>query len=724
MIQVQAPYHFVPLSKWVYMPDWAHLVSHDVPFENGISGIIKYHLTNHTPLCVGHSKDQQNVLRFARNPKGQPIVPGSSLKGMLCNVMDIAAFGKFNQVDDFTLSYRDIASKGGNKSAYLKLLDGTGSQPGWIKYNSDKEVWEFTKCKVAKIHHDEIEKYLDIKICNKDKAIKKYSKLPLTQTVKAIISDPKGVKKNQWAENLGMGNTEGHCVFTNQRILGQGKPESYEFSYFFFAKNDKVTSDQIGEQVKNLFANHRSVEETVNGVKYDQSDYLIKHAHPEHGIPVFALMMQNKVHSFGFARMPRVSYTNSNHDLIKNLSKEHMEDAYFSLTELIFGTLRDKGFGLKSRVQFSDAVMTNKETSMISSPLVLAGPKPSFLGAYIEQPEPEEYHSYGYLDSKETAKVAGWKRYPVRQEFKENPPSNDNLNVQTRLELLSENHTFEGQISFHNLKREELAALVWVLTLNGSSAHFHTLGHGKPLGAGAVQFDLQLNPEQLRANRGVLTNITVHGLVEEFTTHMNEQLKQGKWLETPQLKHLLALSDSYISHENDFLYHELKDFQKIKNAKASIESLSYNGVNLSRTERAPDKMGSLSFGRGRLSALFDSESNHHREMLELAEESETIHERKKQKSEQRAKAQKLADAPPVEKACGELQLIVDGQDAFNSTEQKNAAKQIRNVLKSLKTLAESDELTSEQVKQVLSIAQQITIKPGDVQKLTKWLSQQ
>ncbi|AXY00928.1 hypothetical protein D1115_06495 [Vibrio alfacsensis] len=44
MSSVHAPYHFVPLSKWVYMPDWAHLVSHDHPFEDGHSGVIEYKL--------------------------------------------------------------------------------------------------------------------------------------------------------------------------------------------------------------------------------------------------------------------------------------------------------------------------------------------------------------------------------------------------------------------------------------------------------------------------------------------------------------------------------------------------------------------------------------------------------------------------------------------------------------------------------------------------------
>jgi CRISPR-associated protein (TIGR03986 family) len=698
------------------MPDWAHLVSHDVPFKDGISGVIEYNLTNATPLCIGDKKDDQNVLRFSRNPNGQPIVPASSLKGMVRNVLDIASFGKFNQVDDFKLSYRDIYSR----SAYLKLIDKYKPVAGWIKYNAQKGRWTFTRCQVAKLHHDEINKQLGVSIRNEETAIKRYSKLPLTQKMVASISEPKGMKKNRWAEGLGKGETEGYCVFTNTRILGKGDANSYNFSYFFYAKQEVITSELINEQVQNLFTNHRSVTDRVDGINYDQAEYMIKHAHPEHGIPVFALMMQGKVHSFGFANMPRVSYKNSNHDLINHLSKEHMDDAYFSLSELMFGTLRNEGLGLKSRVQFSDAVLSNKETSIVSKPVVLGAPKPSFLGAYIEQPEPEQYYSYGYHNETETAKVAGWKRYPVMKELRENELLNDNEKVQTKLELLTENHTFQGRVVFHNLKREELAALVWVLSMNNSSDLYHSLGHGKPLGAGAIQFELKLNSDLMRSNSGELDNITVKDLVQEFTMHMDGQLKLGQWLETPQLKHLLALSDDYISHENDFFYPKLEDFQKIKNNKSSIDPLSYQGVVLSRTERAPEKMGSLSFGKGRLASLFSQDSKHHQEMQQLASEKILVLDKRRQKEEQVKRAKQLKDASPFDKSIGLLELVVTGQEGATKSFAKDKSKDITEVTKVLKEI----ELSSEDITRLIEVTSQISIAIKQRDKLLKWLDKQ
>ena len=73
--EMHTPYHFVPLSKWVYMPEWAHLVSHDHPFQQGFSGVIDLTLVNHSPLCVGSGKDEFHCA-FATNHMGKPLFRG------------------------------------------------------------------------------------------------------------------------------------------------------------------------------------------------------------------------------------------------------------------------------------------------------------------------------------------------------------------------------------------------------------------------------------------------------------------------------------------------------------------------------------------------------------------------------------------------------------------------------------------------------------------------
>ena len=45
MPTIKAPFNFVPLSDKVFFPDWADKISHDIPFEDGVSGTIELTLT-------------------------------------------------------------------------------------------------------------------------------------------------------------------------------------------------------------------------------------------------------------------------------------------------------------------------------------------------------------------------------------------------------------------------------------------------------------------------------------------------------------------------------------------------------------------------------------------------------------------------------------------------------------------------------------------------------
>ena len=85
-----------------------------------------------------------------------------------------------------------------------------------------------------------------------------------------------------------------------------------------------------------------------------------------------------------------------------------MSDAVFDMAELIFGTLREHGLGLKGRVGFTDAEPTLQAAHKLymSNPVVLNGPKPSFYPAYLEQKSNTlvDYNS-------EQTNLSGWKRY-------------------------------------------------------------------------------------------------------------------------------------------------------------------------------------------------------------------------------------------------------------------------------------------------------------------------
>jgi hypothetical protein len=193
---------------------------------------------------------------------------------------------------------------------------------------------------------------------------------------------------------------------------------------------------------------------------------------------------------------------------------------------------------------------------------------------------------------------------------------------------------------------------------------------------------------------------------------------KGKWLQTPQLKYLLAMSDGHISFENDFKYLPLPSFKGIKNDHAAIDPIDYAGEVLSRSAFSAERLGSPAFGKGRLAGLFEQDSHYHKSLKQLAEDKTMSVQRDVEKARQAVDKAALADASPFDKNLGLLTILVDDQDSLNSTEKKNKAKEIRTITKELKELA----LTPDELAKLRTQVGQITIAEKDTQKLLKWLN--
>lgn len=145
-VPIPSPYNFVPLSGTVHLPPWGKNVSHDVPFSDAHCGWFEIEATATTPVYVRNGgaqvrnkeKAQQSgeeLVRFSGEsnedyerrfaewtdffrlfPGGPYAIPGSSFKGMLRNVLEIATFGKMILAD---------AGLGKNRSAIDEAIKMT-----------------------------------------------------------------------------------------------------------------------------------------------------------------------------------------------------------------------------------------------------------------------------------------------------------------------------------------------------------------------------------------------------------------------------------------------------------------------------------------------------------------------------------------------------------------------------------------------------------------------
>ncbi|MBN1664020.1 MAG: TIGR03986 family CRISPR-associated RAMP protein [Deltaproteobacteria bacterium] len=239
---ITAPYNFVPLSRFVYFPDWADQVSHDVPFSDAISGTLVCKLTAMTPIYVrnGGNWEHNDILN---NPEAQAffrmgstatgytyMIPGASIKGMLRNVLEIISFGKMdrNRVEDPPYSIRDL-----NYQIYRdKMTDRIGRDrdvfeskvnAGWLTQDAHED-WHLTPCEYARVDQIDLIAYHghrpDIKA--KQSAEDKYNKWGPNRTVQFDYSENSwchscGKIQYKKASDLGVGSrATGEIVFTGQ----------------------------------------------------------------------------------------------------------------------------------------------------------------------------------------------------------------------------------------------------------------------------------------------------------------------------------------------------------------------------------------------------------------------------------------------------------------------------------------------------------------------------
>ncbi|QDZ90841.1 CRISPR-associated protein [Shewanella putrefaciens] len=654
--QVHAPYHFAPLSSWVYMPEWAHLVSHDHPFEDSLSGVIEYELTNKTPLLVGgeqlRADNQPSKILWSRDPDGKPVIPGSSVKGMLRSVLEIASFAKFSMVDDHHFGFRDISN---SDSRYAqKVLDReTETQTYWLKYDADRCQWMLRKCQHTVLFTDDFNQFSGLRFHNQSfklPAKEKYEQWPLnkpaipfelgTRTMMGTKGKPVTIT---CAQQLGTGKLAGVPVFTGSRPgKNEVKEQRLNFNYVFYAHEAEAKPlDNGAAKVTKMFAAHD--EDLVNHLK--------KFGHPELGMPIFAKEKQGKIIAMGFAKMPKVLYDNSIGDIANKQQKPLNSQSVFDMPGLMFGTLAESGFSLKSRVAFSDASCSHNAGITLSKPVILGQPKASYLNAYLEQNAQSDRVRGELSQYENNSKLAGWKRYPAQSGFNAHLPADlaRKTSVQSQLELMNPGSRFNGKLVFHNLKPVELGALLWVLNPDGDKRVFHhALGHGKSLGAGAVQFNAKITIAH--------SDLTpeLNELRSLFVEHMNavypsSQPTASSWLLSPQIRHLLAFGDRGDNQNKDLSYMQLnsKDSQEITytssakgREKLVLPAFCHQSDALGRNEQL--KQSAPQLGRGRLYQLLeqlektDNISEFEREQLEQS----------KQAAEQAAKNALFAQASP------------------------------------------------------------------------------
>ena len=594
MSNVKSTYNFVPAptEQEVFKPDWAKQVSHDKPFSDGESGEIEIKITAETPVFIrnGHNKgvDDNEFSHYVdENGKKVYFIPGTSLKGMFRNVLEIMSFSRMKQVDNHHHAIRQIMRPNGTVvDEGYKLVDSKIKKEinaGYLQFQDGKYIL-FDCGKPYKIRYTTLDEKLNtsfgVQFGKEDKSNSKknFSARTGAYKYKNILKENSekdflfelhpldGEKEKSWVSRFQPLKYVRFAINKNDsfwgRIVCVGQASTYDVStsrrgeYVFSGKKEEILLRNGSEVDKNvinafLFINRDRKSDEL-------ADWTFWKDKIEEGIPVFFRKEKDRtgnehVVELGLTFMYKqpVNYT------IKNAEPKFIDsknvDFKSDLSDVVFGQVDSKN-PLKGRVFVSHALAVGFPIPEDERSYVMGSPKSSFVPFYLYQKgangKTAQYNTYNTVPL-----LRGFKRYPIHKSFERQILPDVKEDMETKFKTLPAGTVFKGKVRFHNLRPIEIGALISSITLHFSNNVFHSIGLAKPFGFGRVSIEVN---SQLRG-----VSHSVSDYMKKFEIEM--RLHNQTFWENAMNELLLMSTLQNSEVESSLKYEELKSFQEIKN---------------------------------------------------------------------------------------------------------------------------------------------------------------
>ncbi|MEO6542214.1 MAG: TIGR03986 family CRISPR-associated RAMP protein, partial [Ferruginibacter sp.] len=454
-----------------------------------LSGYIDLNISTKTPVFIRREKEQQDFFVIG----GEPIIPGSSLRGMSRTLVEIITFSRFQFFENKTLYHR---KQGANAAANREM--------GFLYFNNGI----FSIKKSSNVFQNLYDKSKEFQYT--------FDKENSTAMIKVYSGNmAKHHFKIEYATN-------GHTIEVPADVIA-----SYE-------DDDTRNAEKQMEDLAQLARKPASFKEQLRN--FDAKL-------PYIGIPVWYdskyINGKEVAQHFGHCRNYRVHY---HKNIAAHVNQNSLQQKQFDYAEAIFGFLRERREDKKeefiSRVFFEDAKNISYQYIEPTISKVLASPKPTSYQLYLEPKKHNGKKQYTTWD--DDSKIRGNKLYwhkpdnsPWMETKVEFTPSDfmamlkeyqlqekelgnslirpakegekyviilADLPGKPKSAILKaigkyesqhtvikpiKNATFTSRIRFENLTKEELGALLFVLQLPPGCCH--KLGMGKPLGLGSVE---------------------------------------------------------------------------------------------------------------------------------------------------------------------------------------------------------------------------------------------
>ena len=492
---VAVPYNFVRLPKQVIpaefwksdsSKDMTDLYKQHVLTNGKNSGYIDIDILTQTPLFIGGNvvKKKENGEEYQEFFGGNdnPIIPGSSLKSMIKQVLKIVtasgfkAYNSESGVGDFEnrrLFYREV---GKSSSEYRRIM---------VKDTFGKKRSE-TKAQAGFLIKTNNHKFY---IINAKFDVFEYDEFPDLESKK----DRAGVDWETGYVNIHTGSMSSKKSFVrifkpndfsiNQVKISDKIIENYEYDYKYnrvVANKNAIDLLEIGKQCV--------------GKTDDAAQKFTGRSDVTYVVPCFYIAKDGEVQHFGHGRFYRTPYEKSIADHLPTALKQQKD--VVDLTESILGYSREWA----GRVYFSEAhLCSNPKWCECNKPQPLMGPKPTSYQFYLQQNTDNSNSAHNHWDSPNTF-IKGYKLYwhqPIAKANSwKNPSIKNSDKLSKYIQPIDSGITFKSRIYFDNLSDIELGALLLTLNLDTEAGEkrsiSYKLGKGKSIGLGSIKLNSSL----------------------------------------------------------------------------------------------------------------------------------------------------------------------------------------------------------------------------------------
>jgi CRISPR-associated protein (TIGR03986 family) len=502
------------------------------------------------PFCTD---DPEGLPERQVEGRGAPMIPGSSLRGMLRTLVEIVGYGKMKWVNATpAITYRAVAAPREDPLAEpYRAVIGAFSRnvrAGYLEKGSDGcwHVWPAERPKdrgwpdesaYLKVKEKDILSgaITDFYRFNSPDYLPEYYlvsfgiKIITGMRGRRAIVHQIGDESAQY-EHKGVLVCSGNMMETviPDQSSQQKKHESPRRNHaLVLPKKRNAKPLTISRELADAYCN--SLTPFQKDDLWGKSESGQPQGVLEDGAPVFFVAHGERVDWFGHTpnfRIPALAPDSvgkkekvaTSNDFVPQLLRGGADPDF---AEAIFGWAGEK-IGdeasmreqCASRVSVSDARFAGAKSGVWYSPnpitpATLAGPKVTTFQHYLVQDrdlghDPDDRKRLAHFIHHDTTEIRGHKLYWHKGETPPIEATADERKKEsqmTRIIPLRPGVKFEFRIHFENLRREELGALAWALFLPGEpgKTYRHKIGLGKPLGLGAVAVTAQLHLTNRRA---------------------------------------------------------------------------------------------------------------------------------------------------------------------------------------------------------------------------------